>query len=65
MQVFKRLQRTVEARQCQDHRTPLDLQTVYVENEDLQGEDGRRRISLSNWRTSGQSGHEPGERQTA
>jgi hypothetical protein len=59
--VFKRLQRTVEARQCQAHRTPLDLQTVYVREEDLQGEDGRTRISLSSWRTSGQSGHESGE----
>jgi hypothetical protein len=39
----------------QAHRTPLDLQTVYVKEEDLQGEDGRTRISLSNWKTSGRA----------
>jgi hypothetical protein len=49
MQVLTRVHRRTP------HRTPLDLQTVYVENEGLQVEDGRRRISLSSWRRAGRA----------
>jgi hypothetical protein len=47
------------------HRAPLDLQTVYVEKEDLQCQDGRRRISQPEQvEAGGQFGPEPGERGT-